>query len=248
MNRHHYVAAFDRVMNEIAQDSLPANFPRSQLRSLIFDEGFLVRSRDMLHEILDTTDWDWPAWTKFEKRSGRDAISDVVSTVSNASTLDLLTLMTFDELRAVASRRSDGEYKARSKAALVEKLMTVHDTDQSLLIESLRNAISARATAYARREKCDALCRRGEGVALGIFRTQQLDEFLDSTYLTHRGFIWCGHLKQDAPKACKRYDGMALPSKKAKQVFPTLPCNDLRCGCSITMMTTSDIQDWARKT
>ena len=246
MNRHHYVAAFDRVMNEIGQDFPPANSQRIQLRSLIFDEGF-PRAREILHEILDTTDWDWPAWTKLEKRSGSDTISDLVSTVSSASTLDLLKLMTFDELRMVASRRSDGEYKARSKAALIKKLIADHDADQFLLIESLRNAIAARATAHARRAKCDALCGRVEAVALGIFRTEQLDESLDSTYLTHRGFNWCGHLKLDAPKACKRYDGMVLPSKKAKQVFPTLPCNDLRCGCSITMMPTSDSQDWARK-
>ena len=247
MKRDHYLKAFDLVLSEVDLHSALSVDQTNVVKTMINESGIPSSSRELLHQLLDTQDWDWPMWTKFEKRTGRDTISVILSEVSNASKLELFDHLTYSEMRELATAGRVAQPIARSKVELIEQILQV-DGDQMLqMIESFRRVVASRLSLKVRKEKCEALCGRVQTVAMYLYRKDQLDEMEQGGYATHWGFRWCGDLNMDAPKSCKKFDKTALLSADAGRKFPKLPCDFLQCGCSVIVMTAATASDWSNK-
>lgn len=215
-----------------------AEIPLARLRDALPE--FLAAVGDprkagrVLFECLAGIAWDWPPWEAFARKTGRDSLKSVSTSLARLPPAEVLAGCSVAQLKALCSARNVKHEARATKQALVDAILRGTTAAAAAAIaQPIRQARLTQALEKCRAEMARNLALRILSVAHGLEETERLADPDLLSVLPLREFHWCGHTDIDAPKACRQFDGKRLFNGVALATFPALPCDYLRCSCWI---------------
>lgn len=216
-----------------------AEIPLTRLRDALPE--FLAVAGDpqkegrVLFDCLAGIAWDWPPWEPFARKTGRDSLKSVSTSLARLPPAEVLAGCSVAQLKALCSARNVRHEARATKQALVDAILRGTTAAAAAGEDFSRGqARLAQALEKCRAEMARNLALRILSVAHGLEEAERLADPDLRSVLPLREFHWGGETDMDAPKSCRRFDGKRLPAAAALASFPALPCDYLRCACWIS--------------
>jgi hypothetical protein len=226
---------------EVVASLQPADIPMAKLDQLkprllaSLSSGSEVAGK-LLCSALSDIEWDWPMWHAWAKRDSCDSIPKIDTRILRLTPCALLDRQSKAELIKLCEIHGVVFRKSAAKKVLIGLLReALSPEDYSALAEPLRGELRQGEHAVCRKEMALRLCSRIASIAHNANRYEQLTDPDFLSIGSHWQFVWVDDLV--TPRACKKFDQMVLPARKAYRVFPHLPCKHLRCSCRITSVS-----------
>ena len=121
-----------------------------------------------------------------------------------------------------------------TKPLLVDALAPVARVKLKAALRPVTERFLEKELSRCREKMVLAFYSRITNVILGAFRHRQLLEPGLADYLPYLQFI----CHAEPSKECRALNKKVLPVQEALKVFPSLPCDNLACNCSINMART----------
>lgn len=216
----------------------PVDIPVAQLKAalpeFITSTGAPAKAGAVIYNCLSDVAWIWPAWNNFAKRVGHESLQDIASSITKLRPAEILKSLTVAELKQLCIERNVKQTPRASKDDLIAALLKITDKDALLtMVSPFRQHLQKIQSEKCRKQMAFHMASRILGVAYSMHRKEQLNDPDLLKICPFWRFVWGGVTDIDAPKSCRKFNNIKLPHNEAKQVFPDLPCDYLKCGCYI---------------
>ena len=226
--------AFWSVVKDVsATTAIPVAVFDEALPIFLGATGASRKAGAVLFDALSAFNWDWPAWYFYAKKEGYDTISDIAASVCDLGANKLFAQLSVPDLKRISVESGVKLQSGATKAGLVDSLASSSNAAWfGGMLDDLHKRQHQILTKQARLKMSEFLATRMMSVAHNMYRYEQLRELDADCRGTTWRFVWCGATR-DAPRVCKKFDGVRLPRAQAMKRFPTLPCKFLQCGCYV---------------
>lgn len=235
-NTHLEIAYWSVVKDLEAPEDIPVSRLNAALPEFLVSTGTSAKAGAVIYNCLSDIAWDWPAWNNFAQKAGYDSLQSIATSIAKMRPAEILKSLPVAELKQLCLTRNVEQVPRATKDGLVASLLkaTGKDAIPDMVLPFSRNLQEAQSQK-CRKQMCLHMASRILNVAYNMHRYEQLNDPELLTLRPRWRFVWGGSTDIDAPKSCRKFNNKAFPHYEAKQVFPSLPCDYLKCGCHITV-------------
>jgi hypothetical protein len=228
------IAYWSVVKDLEAPVDIPVARLKAALPEFMASTGTPAKAGAVIYNCLSDVAWDWPAWNNFAKKVGYESLQNIASSITKMRPAEILKSLSVAELKLLCLERNVEQAPRAPKDGLVAALLKSTDKDAIPdMVLPFRQHLQKAQSEKCRKQMAFHMSSRILGVAHSMYRYAQLNDPDLLKICPFWRFVWGGVTDIDAPKSCRKFNNNKLPHNEAKQVFPILPCDYLKCGCYI---------------